>query len=77
MFITKTLPDISKWDLSNVNNISRLFDGCSLLKKIPDISNWNTNKIKDIHEMFLGCSKLESLPEMLMIFLEYFMNVHL
>ena len=42
----KELPDISKWNLSNVKDISNLFSGCSSLEKLPDISKWNTDNIK-------------------------------
>ena len=35
------LPDISKWNLSNVNNISGLFFNCSSLISLPDISQWD------------------------------------
>ena len=34
----KKLPDISKWNTNNVENISSLFANCSLLKELPDIS---------------------------------------
>ena len=59
----KSLPDISKWNLSNVEDISGLFFGCSLLKKLPDISKWNLSNVKDISELFCGCSSLEYLPD--------------
>ena len=39
------LPDISKWDISNVNDISYMFYDCSSLIELPDISTWNTNNI--------------------------------
>ena len=61
----KSLPDISKWNMKNVEDIYMpcLFRYCSQIKWLPDISNWNTIKIKDIHEIFYGCSNLESLPD--------------
>ena len=34
------LPDISKWNTNNVNNIIVLFFGCSYLIELPDISKW-------------------------------------
>ena len=34
----KSLPDISKWNTSKVNNISHLFSNCKSLKSLPDIS---------------------------------------
>ena len=32
----KSLPDISKWDTSNVNNMNGMFHGCKSLEKIPN-----------------------------------------
>jgi len=33
-----SLPDISKWNSSNVNNMSGLFCKCNSLISLPDIS---------------------------------------
>ena len=44
----KSLPDISKWNTQNVENISGLFYSCELLKSLPDISKWNTENIINI-----------------------------
>ena len=38
----KTLPDISKWNISAVNELIGIFYDCSSLLSIPDISCWNT-----------------------------------
>ena len=35
----KSLPDISKWNTSNVEHTKCLFKNCSSLKLLPDISN--------------------------------------
>ena len=59
----KQLPDISKWNTNNVENMSFLFWGCSSLKQLPDISKWNTNNVKTIFFMFCNCSSLEVLPD--------------
>ena len=40
-----SLPDISKWNTSNVNGMSGLFDGCEALSSLPDISKWNTSNV--------------------------------
>ena len=48
------LPDISKWDISNIKNISGLFDRCEKLKNIPDIS---------MKDLFYSCSSLEKIPD--------------
>ena len=42
----KSLPDISKWNTNNVNNMSLLFFECSSIKSLPDISKWNKNNEK-------------------------------
>jgi surface protein len=58
------LPYISKWDTSNVENMSYMFYGCSSLNEIDeDISNWNTDKVKDITMMFTNCNSLKKVPD--------------
>ena len=37
------LPDISKWNTSNVTNMYSMFRGCSSLLYLPDISKWGIN----------------------------------
>ncbi len=34
---------ISKWNISNIIDISFIFSNCFLLKKIENLSNWNTS----------------------------------
>ena len=58
-----SLPDISKWNLSNVVNISGMFCGCSSLAYIPNISKWDTSKIKNMSMLFAECKSLEFLPD--------------
>ena len=41
----QSLPDISKWKISNVNYLNNLFQGCISLQYLPDISNWKTDKL--------------------------------
>ena len=59
--ILNKLPDISKWETNNVENISYLFHNCSKLSFMPDISKWNLNNIKSFEYPFLGCSFLNEL----------------
>ena len=40
-----SLPEISKWNTTNVTNMSCIFDGCSSLSSLPDISKWITNNV--------------------------------
>ena len=44
----ESLPDITKWDLSNVTNIKDMFYFCKKLISFPDISKWNTENITDM-----------------------------
>lgn len=41
--------NISKWDVSNVNDMSLLFDKINI---DGDISNWNVSKVTNMEEMF-------------------------
>ena len=59
----ESLPDISNWNISNVEDISHMFSGCLFLKSLPDISKWNTINLKNISYLFSGCSSLTSLPD--------------
>ena len=44
----KSLPDISNWDTSNVNNMSNIFSSCKSLISLPDISKWNTSNVNNM-----------------------------
>ena len=37
-----SFPDISKWDISNVNNMNSIFNECISLISLPVISKLNT-----------------------------------
>ena len=58
----KSLPDISKWNISKVTNMSNMFDGCTSLKSLPDISKWNTSNVINMSYMFHNCCSINSLP---------------
>ena len=47
-----SLPDISKWDTKNINDMSFIFYKCSNLKELPDISKWNTSNVINMSGMF-------------------------
>jgi surface protein len=53
--LLKSLPDLSKWDLSNAVNIESIFTECKLLESLPDISNWNTKNVTNINQLFTDC----------------------
>ena len=44
----KSLPDISKWNTSNVTNMEDMFYYCGSLESLPDISKWNTSNVTNI-----------------------------
>ena len=57
------LPDISKWNISNLIYFDNIFVGCSSLSKIPDISHWRKRfKEGRFYYIFSGCISLSSLP---------------
>ena len=57
------VPDISKFDTSNIIRMNDMFCDCSSLLFLPDISNWNTSKVEKFGEMFYGCESLMFLPD--------------
>ena len=58
------LPDISKWDTSNIKIFKYMFCNCSSLVKIPDILKWDLSK-GEIDGIFNECLSLTILPEIL------------
>ena len=54
------LPNISKWDTSNVTNIEGMFALCNSLKSYPDLSNWNTSNIINMRNLFYRYNQKES-----------------
>ena len=65
----KFLPDISKWNTSNVTNMSFMFSSCKTLTSLPDISKWETKEEDRFmyNEMFSGCSKFLNIPDKFLI----------
>ena len=45
--------DVSGWDVSNVENMSQLFDDC--VNFDCDLSKWAVSKLKYTDDMFLNC----------------------
>ena len=58
------IPDISKFNTSNVICMAEMFSGCSDLISLPDISRFNTSNLIIMREMFYFCSSLKSLPDL-------------
>jgi surface protein len=59
-----SLPDISKWDTSNVEDMNEMFYKCKSLISLPDISNLNLSRVISMSHMFSGCNSLISLPDL-------------
>jgi len=47
-------PDVSKWDVSNVTNMSGMFWGANFN---PDVSKWDVSNVKFMPNMFRGAEK--------------------
>ena len=47
-----SLPNLPKWNLFNVADMSYMFKGCNSLISLPDTSKWKT---ENITEVFDGC----------------------
>jgi len=54
-----SLPDISKWNTSNVKDMSKMFSGFNSLISLPNISKWNTSNLKKEYIFYecLNCLK--------------------
>ena len=48
-----SLPDISKWNTSNVKNIASMFSRCNLLISLPNISKRDISKVNSMSFMFV------------------------
>ena len=61
--LLSSLPDISKWNTTNIYNMSGMFRDCKSLESLPDISKWNVENVIHMQNMFRGCVSLTSLPD--------------
>ena len=59
----KQLPEISKWNTSNIDDLTGLFEYCISLIKIPDISKWKISNVKNMNYMFYKCNSLLHTPD--------------
>ena len=50
--------DISKWDVSNVEDFESMFERCSNFTS--DLLRWDFSSAKNVNFMFLNCSKFNS-----------------
>ena len=56
----QSLPNISKWKTSKVENMNDLFNGCVNLKEIR-ISDWDIPSVESMNSMFKDCLNLHLL----------------
>ena len=52
--------DISRWDTSNVTDMSRMFLSSYRLQEL-DVSEWDVSQVTDMSYMFQYCSSLRNL----------------
>ena len=57
------LPNISKWNVSNIYDMSNLCYNCSSLLTCPHISHWDIDKDTNINKMFTECINCMNLPK--------------
>lgn len=50
--------DVTDWDVSNITDMSDLFQDCEYLEEIVGIETWNTSKCTDFSAMFMNCDNL-------------------
>ncbi len=54
--LLKYIPDLSRWNTENVEDMGYLFEECWELIQLPDISNWKTSKVKKISGIFCNAN---------------------
>lgn len=47
--------DVSKWDVSNVENTDSMFKGCINLEEIIGIEKWDVSNVENMEDMFYEC----------------------
>ena len=55
--------DISKWDVSKVEYMNRMFSHCKNLESVGDLSLWDVSKVRDMTQMFYNCHNLTSVGD--------------
>ena len=53
------LPDISKWNMNNVNKMNEMFKNCEMLNNWPKLSRWKFKEDAERDNMFQGCILLD------------------
>lgn len=52
--------DLAGLDVSKVEDMSSMFEGCSSLERL-DLSGWDTSRVEDMSSMFKDCGSLSTL----------------
>ena len=52
--------DVSRWDVSHVENMLWLFFNCKVLN--CDLNNWNVSKVTNTYDTFKKCLSLKNTP---------------
>ena len=62
-----SLPDISKWNIEKVTDISCMFYCCKSLESLPDLSKWNIKNVSKMEYIFYGLKKSVKIPEQFIV----------
>lgn len=50
--------DLTGWDVSNIENMAKMFSNCTYLKTIKGLEDWDTSSLKKCVFMFCDCINL-------------------
>ena len=53
--------NVSNWNVSNVTDMSYMFNHCYQLKSVGNLDDWNTSNVTDMNFMFSSCRQLKSI----------------
>lgn len=59
----KEIPDVSDWDVSNVNDLLQMFYSLHSITAPPDVSKWDVRKAGSTSYMFTSNFKLQQAPD--------------
>ena len=52
---------LSKWNVGNVMNMNRMFEGCTSITDFTDLEDWDTKNVEEMSGMFEYCKSMSSL----------------
>ena len=59
-----TSVDLSKLDMSNVEEMAAMFKYCESLTTVGDLSNWDTSNVTDMSFLFFNCPSLTTVGDL-------------